>query len=130
MTEPRYNITTLNYVSLYYHDFKEAIAFYTAVFGNPDSVHEEVIIGWKLGDTWLTLFPDTQGTHPGSNPRNAEFAIQVATPDEVDRLHAAFIAAGATDLHSPEDTEMYDPMRFSAVKDPFGIYIDILCPFK
>lgn len=128
MPQPKYNIITLNYVSLYYKHFEEAVAFYTAVFGEPDSVHEEIIIGWRLGDTWLTLFHDNEGTHPGSNPRNAEFAIQVATPQEVDRLYAAFITAGAKDIHTPEDTEMYVPMRFSCVDDPFGVRIDVLCP--
>ena len=130
MKEPRYNIVSLNYVSLYFHDYQAAIAFYTAVFGEPDSVHEETIIGWRLGDTWLTFFPDSEGTHPGSNPRNTEFAIQVATPGEVDRLHAALIEAGAKNIHTPEDTEMYVPMRFSAVDDPFGVRIDIICPFN
>lgn len=130
MTKPNYNIATLNYVSLYYHDHKEAVAFYTAVFGEPDSVHEEVIIGWKLGDTWLTLFPDTESSHPGSNPRNTEFAIQVASPEDVDRLHAAFVAAGAAVVHTPEHTKMYEQMRFSVIKDPFGVYIDVLCPDK
>ena len=128
MAKPRYNIVTLNYITLYFHDLEAAVAFYTAVFGEPDSVHEEVIIGWRMGNTWLTLFPDKEGTQPGSNPRNTEFAIQVANPEEVDRLHAAFIAAGAKDIHSPEDTEMYDPMRFSCVDDPFGVRIDVICP--
>ncbi|MFZ0547254.1 MAG: VOC family protein [Candidatus Promineifilaceae bacterium] len=127
MTQPKYNIITLNYVSLYLHDFKAAVSFYTAVFGQPENV-EETIMGWRMGDTWLTLFPSKEGPHPGSNPRSAEFAIQVATPEEVDRLHAALVAAGAKDIWTPEDTEMYNPMRFSCVDDPFGVRIDIICP--
>jgi catechol 2,3-dioxygenase-like lactoylglutathione lyase family enzyme len=128
MPAANYNITTLNYVTLYFHDFDAAVAFYTAVFGPPDSIHEETIIGWRLGDTWLTFFPAKEGTHPGSNPRNTEFAIQVATPEEVDRLHAALMTAGAKDIRTPEYTRMYVPMRFCCVEDPFGVRIDVLCP--
>jgi hypothetical protein len=57
-----------------------------------------------------------------------EFAIQVASPEEVDRLHQAFVSAGAKNSWTPEDTRMYEPMRFSAVDDPFGVRIDIYCP--
>jgi uncharacterized glyoxalase superfamily protein PhnB len=88
------------------------------------------IVGWRMGATWLTLFPSKESPHPGSNPRNAEFAIQVATPDEVDALYQAFIEAGAKKGWEPFDTEMYEPMRFSCVDDPFGVRIDIICPLK
>ena len=65
---------------------------------------------------------------PEGNPRNAEFAIQVETPEQVDVLYEKLIAAGAKDCLKPEDTEMYDKMRFSCVDDPFGIRIDVICP--
>jgi len=52
----------------------------------------------------------------------------VATPDEVDALYQAFIKAGAKKGWEPFDTEMYEPMRFSYVDDPFGVRIDIICP--
>jgi methionine synthase I (cobalamin-dependent) len=81
-----------------------------------------------MGDTWLTFFSAEAAAYPGSNPRNAEFAIQVATPEEVDRLHAALITAGAKDIRTPEYTRMYVPMRFCCVEDPFGVRIDVLCP--
>jgi len=61
------------------------------------------IIGWRMGATWLTLFPTKEATHPGSNPRNVEFAIQVAAPDEVDALYQAFINAGAKKGWEPFD---------------------------
>jgi hypothetical protein len=78
----------------------------------------------------LSLFPSQLGIHPNSNPRNAEFAIQVAAPGEVDALHAALIQAGAEDCWTPEDTAMYEPMRFACVDDPFGVRIDIFCPLN
>ena len=83
-----YRIVTLNYVSLYIKDFGEAIAFYRQVFGAPESVDEQgAIYGWRMGSTWLTVFPSTAGTAHDSNPRNTEFAIQVAVVGDVDRLH-------------------------------------------
>ena len=94
--EHRFNIVDLNYVSLYYEDFREAIAFYEKVFGPPEDVDEGgEIYGWRMGSTWLTLFPGKEGTHKGSNPRNTEFAVQVSAPQEVDILFQALIEAGA-----------------------------------
>lgn len=124
-------IVGLNYVSFYFEDLDGAVAFYTEVLGEPDEVVEEpVIFGWKMGSTWLTFFPSRIGTHDGSNPRNGEFAIQVDTSDQVDALYQRFLDAGATECSAPEDTEMYDPMRFSCVDDPFGVRVDIYCPIR
>jgi uncharacterized glyoxalase superfamily protein PhnB len=125
----RFKIVDLNYVSLYYEDFQTAIDFYTEVFGAPENMDEGgEIIGWRMGPTWLTLFPAKEAAHPGRNPRNAEFAIQAAEPDQVDALYQAFIEAGAKKGWEPFDTEMYEAMRFSYVDDPFGVRIDIICP--
>ena len=33
----------------------------------------------------------------------------------------------AKDCWTPEDTEMYEPMRFSCVDDPFGVRINVYC---
>jgi catechol 2,3-dioxygenase-like lactoylglutathione lyase family enzyme len=124
-----FRIVTLGYVSLYVQDLPEAVAFYAQVFGPPEYVEaEDKVYGWRLGATWLTVFPSSAGTAPGSNPRNTEFAIQVSDPAEVDRLHQALLAAGARDCRSPRDTRMYEPMRFGCVDDPFGVRIDIYCP--
>jgi uncharacterized glyoxalase superfamily protein PhnB len=126
-----YHIINLNYVSLYVKDFQEAIAFYSQVFGPPQNGAEsEQIYGWRMGSTWLTLFPGKAGTSPDSNPRNTEFAIQVSVVEEVDLLHQALITAGAKNYMSPQDTTMYEPMRFACVDDPFGVRIDIYCPFS
>lgn len=126
-----FEVVDLNYVSLYINDYDKAIEFYTQVFGKPETAVTSgemgAIHGWKMGATWLTLFPSQQGKVPGSNPRNTEFAIQVAEPQQVDALYAALVAAGATAGWEPKDTEMYDPMRFSYVDDPFGTRIDIIC---
>ena len=126
-----YQIADLNYISLYIKDFQEAITFYSQVFGTPDVIDEKsAIYGWRMGATWLTVFPSAAGTRQDSNPRNAEFAVQVSAPDEVDALYQAFIDAGAKECMAPKDTEMYEPMRFSCVDDPFGARIDIYCPVK
>ncbi len=127
--ERPFQIVDLNYISLYLHDLAAAVAFYTQVFGPPDSVDApHQTYGWRLGATWLTLLPSRIGTVRDSNPRNTEFAIQVAAPAEVDRLLAALVAAGARPFMAAEDTAMYEAMRFGCVDDPFGVRIDVYCP--
>jgi uncharacterized glyoxalase superfamily protein PhnB len=124
-----YQIVGLSYVSLYYKDLAEAVAFYTQVFGPPNSVDTpKAIYGWRMGSTWLTLLPSKAGTNPASNPSNSEFAIQVQSTGEVDQLYQALLAAGAQECMAPADTCMYDPMRFACVDDPFGVRIDVYCP--
>jgi uncharacterized glyoxalase superfamily protein PhnB len=118
-----YRIVTLNYVSLYLKDFRKATAFYSQVFGPPQFVNETATtFGWRMGATWLTLFSSQEG-----NPRNTEFAIQVSSPAEVDRLHQALLQAGAAEYMAPADTVMYEPMRFSCVDDPFSHKNAFLC---
>jgi predicted enzyme related to lactoylglutathione lyase len=124
-----YQIVGLNYVSLYIKAFQQAITFYSQVFGTPEFIDEQKeIYGWRMGTTWLTVFPSRVGTYHDSNPRNTEFAIQVSAVEQVDILHRALIAAGAQEFMPPEDTTMYEPMRFACVDDPFGVRIDIYCP--
>jgi len=117
-----FNIVGLSYVSLYLKDFDEAAEFYSQVFGPSTSV-ENHILCWPMGSTMLTIFPSEYGSARGSNPRNTEFGIQVASPEEVD-----FLSVGAKGRHQPEDTWMYETMRFACIDDPFGVRIDIYCP--
>lgn len=124
-----FRIVDLNYVSLYVQDLPAAIAFYSQVFGPPEVVDErKAVHGWRMGATWLTLFPGSAGTGQGGNPANAEFAIRVSSVHEVDVLHRALVEAGAREYMAPEDTVMYEPMRFACVDDPFGVRIDVYCP--
>jgi uncharacterized glyoxalase superfamily protein PhnB len=124
----KFNIVGLGFPSFYLKDYEDAVAFYTKVLGPPKNDVPR-INGWKLGETWLTLFPaEDMGTHKDSNPRNTEFAIRVEAPEQVDVLYQAFLDAGAKKCMPPEDTRMYDPMRFCCVDDPFNIRIDIYCP--
>src|SRR6185436_20346143 len=89
-TQRPYHIVGLSYVSLYVKDFSQALAFYGQVFGPPESVDESgKIYGWRMGSTWLTLFPSSAGTAHDSNPCNTEFAVQVASVEDVDRLYGA-----------------------------------------
>jgi uncharacterized glyoxalase superfamily protein PhnB len=125
----RFDIVGLNYVSLYPADHAAAVEYYASVFG-PLDVEDTTagIWGWRMGSTWLTVFPGSAGTDPEGTTSNVEFAIQVATPQEVDRLYAAFVEAGVTASLAPRETEMYETMRFAYVDDPFGVRIDIYCP--
>ena len=126
-----FDVVSLNYFSIYVRDLAYAVAFYSKVFGPPAYIEEEgTINGWKMGNTWLTIFSSDRGVAPKCNPCNMEFAIQVLTPQDVDRLHQALLEAGASGIWAPEDTWMYEPMRFAAVDDPFGVRIDIYCPLQ
>ena len=75
-----FTITGLYFPSFYVQEFDKAVSFYSEVFGTPET-NLERLKGWKLGNTWLTLFPSDEGTAAGKNPRNAEFAVQVAAPE-------------------------------------------------
>ena len=122
-----YTFKGLRFPSFYVRDYSKAVDFYTTVLGPPQT-NEKSITGWFIGDSWLTLFPaGFEGHGEDANPRNAEFAIEVGAPEEVDRLYAAMLAAGAKPCMAPEDTEMYVPMRFCCVDDPVGIRVDAYC---
>lgn len=123
-----YQIVGLSYFTLYILDVEGAVAFYSRVFGAPGYFEGPDTYGWRLGSTWLTVFPARGGSCPGSNPRNAEFAIQVSAPEEVNALYAALIEAGARPCMPPSDTVMYERMRYCCVDDPFGVRIDVYFP--
>jgi catechol 2,3-dioxygenase-like lactoylglutathione lyase family enzyme len=126
-----YQVVGLGYMSLYMRDLEQAVAFYTRFFGPPIlGGTDGEYYGWQMGSTWLTVFPSRGGTAPDHNPRNAEFAIQVSRPGEVDLLYQALTDAGAISCTQPLDTRMYDPMRFACVDDPFGVRLDIYCPLS
>ena len=124
-----FRVVDLNYVSLYLEDLDRGVEFYGELFGPP--VYEEGRLrGWRMGATWLTLFPSDAGSCAGENPRNAEYAIQVERPGQVDVLYRRLLDLGSVVCREPEDTWMYEPMRFACVDDPFGVRIDIYCPIE
>ena len=129
--QPLFHIVDLNYISLYISDFHQAIVFYTRVFGEPASIDQnKTTYGWKMGATWLTIFDGKKAGLQAGNPSNTEFAIQVSAPNEVDHLYQALLEAGAKPCMPPEDTAMYQPMRFGCVDDPFGVRIDVYYPLN
>ena len=129
----RARATGLAYVSLYPQDYAAAVAFYRDVLGEPDqteATHPEdgVLSAWRMGGTYLTIFPHEGAPRPGVPAANVEFAIVLDAPEAVDAWHAAFLAAGARECTAPVDTRMYEPMRFSCLDDPFRVRIDLCCP--
>lgn len=122
--EPRFAFDGLGGVALYFDRYGEAVSFYTEVLGPPNYVEGSATRGWLLGDSWLTLFAAKEGV-----PVNAEMQIRMSSPAEGDRLHAAFLAAGATG-ETPTDELMYEPIRFCSVTDPFGTEILIYAPLR
>ncbi len=121
-----WTILDMNFFSIYVDDMQAAVKFYSKVFG-PPGYREGEIRGWKMGATWFTILPGSQANAPGRNPRNCEIALQVGTRREVDNLYKALVDAGAEAGWTPEDTEMYVPMHYGYVNDPFGVRFDVYC---
>ena len=121
---PRFGIVGVSYVALFVENYAAALGFWERVLGPPGYVEGERTHGWRLGRTWLTLFPAEEG-----GPRNAEFAIETASPAEAERLQRAFAEAGA-EVEEPSDQLMYEPMRFCQVRDPFGTSIVVYAPLR
>ena len=119
--EPRFDVFGVRGATLYYDDYAGAVAFYTRVFGPPAYQEGEFTIGWRLGDTWLTLFPAENGT-----PVNAEVPLYCTTRSAVDALYTALVDAGARG-DPPAETMMYRPVYMAIVTDPYGVTIDVVC---
>ncbi len=117
---PRFKMTRIGGVSLSILDFEKGVAFYSEVLGPSAYLEGEDTRGWPIGDTWLTMFPAEAG-----QVANAEFQIEVASPDEVDRLHATLLAAGAKEGQAPKNVLCYIPIRMAYSTDPFGTVVTV-----
>lgn len=118
--QQRYKTRGIHGATLYYQDYQAALHFFKEVFGPPAYVEGQYTHGWRIGDSWLTVFPAKQG-----NPQNLEVPIYLQAADEVDRLYAAFVAAGAQGTE-PQETLMYLPVRIALVTDPFGVMFTLV----
>jgi len=112
--EPRFAISGVFDIALHFELYDEALAFYNRVLGPPAYVEGDSTHGWRVGGSWLTLFPARQG-----NPINAEITLLMESPAEAERMQEAFIEAGGTGEELFNDM-MYEPLRFCPVVDPFG----------
>lgn len=118
--EPQFEFMGINGVALFFNDYEGAVSYYSQVLGPPVYVEGDFTRGWRVGNTWLTLFPEKAGT-----PKNAEIHFYMKTPAEAERLQAAFIEAGGSG-DPPIDTLMFEPIRFCAVQDLFGTKIVVV----
>lgn len=119
-SESRYRFCGTFGVTLYFEDFDAAVDYYRRVLGPPAYVEGASTRGWAIGDGWLTLLRGKSG-----NPRNVEVTLQMVSPQEAEKLQAAFIAAGGSGT-APMDQLMYVPVRSCLVRDPFGTDILIV----
>ncbi len=101
--------------SIHVSDYAEALAFYTQVLGNPHYIEGQDIHGWRLGDSWFTLFQSQSG-----GPTRSEISLHLQSNVEVDRLTRAFVEAGASG-EPPAETLMYAPVYVAFLTDPFGL---------
>jgi uncharacterized glyoxalase superfamily protein PhnB len=106
---------------LYYEDYPGALDFYTRVFGPPNYKEGETTHGWRLGESWLTLFPSKAGS-----PANIEVPFYLPSRESVDALYAALIEAGAQG-EPPSENLMYRPVYIALVTDPFGATLMLVC---
>ena len=112
--EPRFRFKSAGGPVLFFSEIEAALAFYTEVLGEPGYAEGTGTRGWAIGSSFLTLLRGGDGA-----PRNTEIGFLMETPDEAERLHAAFIGAGGSG-EAPTDQLMYEPIRYCPVTDPFG----------
>jgi catechol 2,3-dioxygenase-like lactoylglutathione lyase family enzyme len=115
--EPRFAFASTGGAVIFIEDYQAAVDYYRGVLGPPAYVEGDHTHGWRIGDSWLTVFPSKDG-----GPRNTEVQLLMATPEEAERLQAAFIAGGGSGP-DPSDQLMYEPIRSCPVTDPFGTEI-------
>lgn len=108
--------------ALYTPEYRNAVAFYSRVLGDPQYVEGELTHGWRIGNGWLTLFPleylDGYDRQAGRlNPVELQFHLDGLS--QLRALRAAFISAGG---RGPEPSRelMYVPLWFAPLEDPFG----------
>lgn len=111
---PQFACTGAFAVTLYFAAYNQAVAYYTRVLGPPAYEEGAGTRGWPIGAGWLTLLQGGSGS-----PAQVEVGLMMATPEEAERLQAAFIAAGGRGS-APSDQLMYWPVRACPVTDPFG----------
>ena len=116
----KFKFSGIQGATLFYQEYAQALAFFRQVFGEPAYVEGEFTHGWQLGRSWLTVFPAKEGS-----PTNLEVPIYLQTPQEVNRLYAAFTAAGAQG-EPPSNTLMYTPVHMTVVTDPFGVQFTLV----
>jgi uncharacterized glyoxalase superfamily protein PhnB len=119
--EPKFDYVGLNGIALFFKDYPAALEYYTQVLGPPVYVEGEFTTGWRIGNSWLTLFPSKDGS-----PKNVEVSFVMNTPAEAERLQRAFIEAGGTGT-DPSNELMYAPVCMCPVTDPFGTQIIVIC---
>lgn len=115
--EPKFDIVGAGFPVAYIQDYERAVGFYTKVFGPPGYIEGEHTKGWQLGETWLTLFPSREG-----GPQNTEFAVQLSSEKELDRLRTAWVDAGGKASEASIEL-MYERLYMCSIQDPFGTQI-------
>lgn len=122
--QARFAFAGLHGLTLFFAEYEAAVAYYQRVLGSPAYVEGASTRGWRLGNTWLTLLRGKNGS-----PQNIEMMVVMETPEEVDRLQAAFLEAGG-EADPPTDVLMYEPVHSCSVRDPFGTNILIFSPLS
>jgi catechol 2,3-dioxygenase-like lactoylglutathione lyase family enzyme len=104
--------------------FYELLGFRFPPVG-PDDQHVEAEAGVRLMIDSAALMTELHGEapRPGNMPG---FALQFATPAEVDEAVSWVSGAGQTVVHGPWDAPW--GQRYATVADPDGHRVDLFCP--
>ena len=98
-------------ITLGVSDLQRSLKFYRDGLGFPTYNYKEGegVVFFKLEGTWLSIFPreelakDAKVSAEGSGFRGITLAHNVGSKEEVDKVFAFALAAGATEVKKPED---------------------------
>lgn len=112
---------TLGLRTVIYHvpDLARARSWYAAAFGVQPYFDEPFYVGFQVGGFELGLDPDCSRVRPGEGGAAAYWGVR-----DLASAHAAFVAAGATELEAPR--EVGGGIRVAMVADPFGNAIGLI----
>lgn len=120
--------TRLNAIGLVSADLGRTVRFYRALgcdLGEPDEVgHLSVDLGGfhlmiDIEETMHSFDPGWQGQGSG----RVTLAVECASPEDVDRLHAELSGLGSGSHLEPFDA--FWGQRYATVLDPDGIRVDL-----
>lgn len=126
-------MATLDAFGLICADMAESVRFYRLLgLDIPDGAETEQHVDIDLGggvrlmlDT-VELVKSFSDWQPASGGHRMSLAVRCADPADVDRIHAAAIAAGYRSVAEPFDA--FWGQRYATVSDPDGNPVDLYAP--
>jgi uncharacterized glyoxalase superfamily protein PhnB len=122
-------------IGLVVADLDSSLAFYRRlgldIPADTGTGHVEAALpgGLRIAfDTVATIRSFDPEWTPPSGGHRVSLAFRCDTPDEVDRVYADLVKAGAEPHNEPWDA--FWGMRYAVVHDPDGNGVDLFCPLN